>query len=78
MKKIILAASAISIMTGAAFASSSSGVVGNVNPDTRVITLESGKSFTIPRDVALPVIQAGDTVSIHLNDEGDKVRAVLR
>ncbi|GAA4111524.1 DUF1344 domain-containing protein [Aminobacter aganoensis] len=78
MKKIIIAASAFSIMTGAAFASSANGVVGNINSDTRVITLESGKSFTIPRDVALPAIQAGDTVSIQLNDEGDKVQAVLR
>ncbi|AWC24462.1 DUF1344 domain-containing protein [Aminobacter sp. P9b] len=78
MKTIILAASALSIMTGAAFASTASGVVGNINAETRVITLESGKSYTVPRDVALPVIQAGETVSIHFNDEGDKVRAVLR
>ncbi|KQU75401.1 hypothetical protein ASC75_18855 [Aminobacter sp. DSM 101952] len=78
MKKIIIAASALSIIAGSAIASPASGIVGNINTDTRVITLESGKSFTIPRDVALPALQAGDTVSLQLNDEGDKVQAVLR
>lgn len=78
MKKLILAASALSIIAGSAFASQSSGIVGNINTGTRVITLESGKSFTVPHDVALPAIQAGDTVSLQLNDEGDKVQAVLR
>lgn len=78
MKKLILAASALSIISGAAFASPASGIVGNINTVTRVITLESGKSFTVPHDVALPAIQAGDTVSLQLNDEGDKVQAVLR
>lgn len=78
MKNIIIAASALSIIAGAAIASPSSGIVGNINTGTRVITLESGKSFTVPHDVALPAIQAGDTVSLQLNDEGDKVQAVLR
>ncbi|GAA4111518.1 DUF1344 domain-containing protein [Aminobacter aganoensis] len=78
MKKIIIAASALSIIAGVAIASPASGIVGNINTDTRVITLESGKSFTIPRDVALPALQTGDTVSLQLNDEGDKVQAVLR
>lgn len=78
MKKIILAASAIALMSGAAFASSSDGVIKNFNRDTRVITLENGKSFTIPRDVALPALQNGEKVSIQLNDEGDRVTGVLR
>ncbi|MEJ6783280.1 MULTISPECIES: hypothetical protein [Phyllobacteriaceae] len=78
MKKIILTASAFALMSGAAFASSAVGVVSSYNPDVRVITLEGGKSFTIPRDVAVPSIQAGERVSIDLNDEGDRVTAVLR
>jgi len=32
----------------------------------------------VPRDVAIPAIQAGEKVSIQLNGEGDKVNAVLR
>lgn len=78
MKKIILAASAFAMMSGAAFASSASGVVATYNEGARVITLESGQSYTVPRDVAIPAIQAGEKVSIQLNGEGDKVNAVLR
>jgi hypothetical protein len=78
MKKIILTASAIVLMSGAAFASSANGVVAKFNEEARVITLESGQSYTVPRDVAIPAIQAGEKVSIQLNGEGDKVNAVLR
>ncbi|WP_378942968.1 DUF1344 domain-containing protein [Mesorhizobium sp. ANAO-SY3R2] len=78
MNKIIIAASALAVMSGAAFASSASGVISKFNAQTRVITLENGNSYTVPRDVAIPAIQDGDKVSIQLNDEGDKVRAVLK
>ncbi len=77
MKKIIIAASALVFMSGAALASSNNGVIKNYNADTRVITLESGKSYTIPRDVALPSLQVGEQVSIQLNGERDKVTSVL-
>ncbi len=79
MTKVVLAAAAtLAFMSGAAFASSTNGVILKMNPAVRVITLESGKSFTIPRDVPLPNMQVGEKVSIQLNDEGDKVTAVLR
>ncbi|KQU75399.1 hypothetical protein ASC75_18845 [Aminobacter sp. DSM 101952] len=78
MNKFILAASAFVLMTGAALASSADGVVAKINSDVRVITLENGQSYTIPRDVALPAIQVGEKISIQLNDEGDRVQSVLR
>lgn len=78
MKKLILAASAVTLMSGASFASSGDGVIKNFNADTRVITLDNGTSYTIPRDVALPPLQNGEKVSIQLNDEGDRVTGVLR
>lgn len=78
MKKIILAASALILMSGAALASSAEGVVAKFDPAVRVITLESGQSYSVPRDVAIPSIQTGEKVSIQLNDEGDKVQGVLR
>lgn len=78
MKTLVLAAASLAFMSGAALASSSNGMIAKFNPYTRVVTLESGKSFTIPRDVALPALQVGEKVSIQLNDEGDKVTSVLR
>ncbi len=78
MKTILLIASPLFFLAGAALASSSGGVVAKYNHDVRVITLENGRSYTVPRDVALPPLQAGDNVSIQLNDEGDRVTAVLK
>lgn len=78
MKKIILAAASLAFMSGAALASANNGVVMKFSPASRVITLENGHSFTVPRDVGLPNVQIGDKVSIELNDEGDKVTSVLR
>ncbi len=77
MKKIIIAASALAFMSGAAFASSNNGIIKHYDATARVITLESGKSYTIPRDVALPPLQVGEKVSIQLNGERDKVTSVL-
>ena len=77
MKKIILAVSALALMSGAALASND-GIVAKYNSETRVITLDNGKSFTIPRDVALPSISTGEKVSIQVNGEGDRVTTVLK
>ncbi|GAA2839191.1 uncharacterized protein DUF1344 [Aminobacter aminovorans] len=78
MKTILLIASSIALTAGVAFAASSDGVVASYNHDVRVITLENGRSFTVPRDVAVPALQAGEKVSIQLNGEGDRVTAVLK
>lgn len=77
MKKIILAASALALMSGAALASNN-GTVAAFNSEARVITLDNGKSYTVPRDVALPAISTGEKVSIQLNDEGDRVTTVFK
>ena len=78
MKKFILAASALALMSGAALASSADGVVAKYNSDVRVITLENGQSFTVPHSVAVPSISTGEKVSIQLNGEGDRVTGVLK
>ncbi|MCX8572889.1 MULTISPECIES: DUF1344 domain-containing protein [Hyphomicrobiales] len=78
MKTILLIASPLIFIAGAAFASSLDGIVARYNHDVRVITLENGKSVTVPRDVAMPSLQAGEKVSIQLNGEGDRVTAVLK
>ena len=78
MKTILLIASPLIFIAGSALASSLDGIVARYNHDVRVITLENGKSVTVPRDVAMPSLQAGEKVSIQLNGEGDRVTAVLK
>ncbi|WP_269930227.1 DUF1344 domain-containing protein [Aminobacter sp. HY435] len=77
MRKLILAAASLALMSGAALATEVNGTVVRFNSHARVITLDNGKSFTVPRDVALPAIQVGSRVSIQLDDERDKVENVF-
>ncbi len=77
MRKLILAASALAFMSGAALATEVDGTVAKFNPAVRVITLTSGESFTIPRDVAIPPqLAAGKRVAIDQRDNGAKIESV--
>ncbi|PWK61738.1 DUF1344 domain-containing protein [Aminobacter sp. AP02] len=78
MRKLIIALGTVALMSGAALAASADGVVKEFNKETKVITLEDGKSYTVPADVAIPAeIVAGAKVSITLDqDDATKVTAV--
>lgn len=78
MKKILLIVAPLILVAGAALASSRDGVIAKYNHDVRVITLENGRSYTVPRDVALPPLETGEKVTIMLNGEGDRVTDVLK
>ena len=77
MKRLILAVSALALMAGVAVARQAQGIVASYNPGTRVIKLQNGSSYTVPRDVAVPRLKPGDKVSIMFNNQGDKVRTVF-
>lgn len=77
MRRLVIAISALALMTGAALARQAQGTVASYNPSTRVIKLQNGRSYTVPRHVAVPRLNAGDRVTIMFNDEGDKIRTVL-
>lgn len=77
MKKLILAAATLALMSGAAMANEVNGVVAKFNPQVRVVTLTNGDSYTIPRDVAVPQLKPGEKVSIMAQDDGYDVSAVV-
>lgn len=78
MRKLILAAAALTLMSGAALATEVDGVVAKFNPAVRVITLKNGDSYTIPRDVAIPPqLAPGQKVAISEHDNGTKIDSVL-
>ncbi|WP_246765530.1 hypothetical protein [Aminobacter sp. SR38] len=54
MRKLIIALGAAALMSGAAWAATVDGVVKEFIKETKVITLDDGKSFTVPPDVAIP------------------------
>lgn len=78
MRKLVLALGAVALMAGAAWAASADGVVKEFNKDSRVITMEDGKSYTVPADVALPAdLAAGMKITVTVaDDDATKVTAV--
>jgi len=78
MRKLIIALGTLAFMGGAAWAGSAEGVVKEFNKDTKVITLEDGKSYTVPADIAIPAeVAAGAKVSIAFDgDDPTKVTSV--
>jgi hypothetical protein len=78
MRKLIVALGAAALMSGAAWAASVDGVVKDYIKETKVITLEDGKSFTVPPDVAVPPeLVVGAKVSITTAaDDATKVTQV--
>lgn len=78
MRKLIIALGTVALMSGAAWAASVDGVVKEFNKDTRVITMEDGKSYTVPADIALPAdLAAGKKITVTVaDDDATKVTAI--
>lgn len=78
VRKLIIALGAAALMSGVAWAASVDGVVKEYIKETKVITLEDGKSFTVPPDVAIPPeVAVGAKVSISTaDDDATKVTGV--
>lgn len=79
MKKILISAAALAAFAGSAMAAVPvSGTVTFYNPEARVITFDSGKSVTVPQDVAIPAnLSVGSHASVDFNSRGDKVDVVF-
>jgi Cu/Ag efflux protein CusF len=68
MNRIVVSAAALLALMGAAHAAEVEGVVQTVDPATRMVTLESGESFTAPEDATLDDIAPGDRIKVMLDD----------
>lgn len=79
MKKLALALATATLLATGAFAAQTNGIVKEYNADTRVITLQDGTSFTIPKDVPIPPeVAVGKSVSIDTdNNDTTMVKTVL-
>lgn len=76
MKKLILAAAASFAMLGAAYAATVEGVVQSVDPATRTVTLEDGKSFVAPELAAIDQLTAGAKIKVTVDDTTGAVTGV--
>ena len=47
MKRLIIAAASVTLITSAAFAASDTGTIIHIDPNSDAITLDDGKTFTL-------------------------------
>ena len=64
MKRFALSATAVLLMTGAAFAASDTGKISAVDPKGDAITLADGKTFTLAEGTEAESLKVGQTVIV--------------
>ena len=76
MKKFLITAVSVVGLAGAAYAAEVEGVVSSYDPATRMITLESGETFTVTGDAQLDNVQPGGKVVVTYDDGTTDATAV--
>lgn len=76
MKKILATTVASLAFIGMAYAATVEGVVQSVDPATRTITLQDGKSFVAPEGTALDSLVAGAKIKLTVDDTTGAVTAI--
>lgn len=76
MNRIVSSAAALLALMGTAYAAEIEGVVQTVDPSTRVITLDTGESFTAPEDATLDAMAPGDKVKVTVDDSSGAATAI--
>ncbi len=74
MKRFALSATAVILMTGAAFAASDTGKITVVDPKSDAITLADGKTFTLAEGTEAESLKVGQKVIVtYTFKAGEKV-----
>jgi Cu/Ag efflux protein CusF len=64
MKRLIIAAAALTLMTGAAFAATDTGTIKQIDPKSDAITLDDGMTFTLAEGTEAESLKIGQKVSV--------------
>jgi len=76
MKKILATAIASLAFIGMAYAATVEGVVQSIDPATRTVTLEDGKSFVAPESASLDSLTVGAKIKVTVDDSSGAVTAI--
>lgn len=76
MNKILAATIASLAFIGTAYAADVEGTVQAVDPATRSITLEDGKTYVVPESISVEGLAAGSKVKVTVDDATGAVTAV--
>lgn len=75
MKRLIIAAAAVTVMTGAAFAATDNGTITLVDSASDAITLSDGKTFTLGEGTEAESLKVGQKVVVTYASEAGKLVA---
>jgi hypothetical protein len=75
MKRMIIAAAAITLMTGAAFAATDTGTIKQINPKSDAITLDDGNTFTLAEGTEAESLKVGQKVTVTYTLKAGKTAA---
>ncbi|WP_269930587.1 DUF1344 domain-containing protein [Aminobacter sp. HY435] len=76
MNKILATTIASLAFIGAAYAADVEGTVQSVDPATRSITLEDGKTYVVPESISVEGLAAGAKVKVTVDDTSGAVTAI--
>ena len=75
MKRLIIAAGIATMMTGAAFAATDTGVIKQIDTKGDAIMLADGKTFSLSESVEAESLKVGQTVQVTYDVKGGKMVA---
>lgn len=75
MKRLIIAATTVTLMTCAAFAATDTGVIKQVNPNSDAITLDDGNTFTLAEGTEAESLKIGQKVTVTYDLKSGKMVA---
>ena len=64
MKRLIITAVAVTLMTGAAFAATDTGTIKQIAPKSDAITLDDGNTFTLAEGTEAESLKIGQKVTM--------------
>ena len=75
MKRLIIAAATITLMTGPVSAASDNGTIVHIDPNSDAITLDDGKTFTLAEGTEAESLKVGEKVSVTYDSKAGKLVA---
>jgi Cu/Ag efflux protein CusF len=75
MKRLIIAATMVVLVTGGAFAATDTGVIKKVDPNKDAITLDDGNTFTLAEGAEAESFKVGQKVAATYTLESGKMIA---
>ena len=75
MKRLVIAAAAVTLMVGTAFAATDTGTIKQIDPKNDAITLDDGKTFILAEGTEAELLKVGQKVVVTYGLKSGKMMA---